>query len=485
MTTSSARPAAAPAAGPDAPTTEPGSATMWIVLTGLFMAVLDFFIVNVALPATQQELHASEAAIQWIVAGYGLTYGAGLITGGRLGDMFGRRAVFMTGMALFTLASVFCGVAPNSGVLVVGRLAQGVAAALTAPQVLAVLRTVYSGKAQARAFSMYGFVMGVAAVFGQLIGGGLMRADVFGLGWRACFLINVPIGLVALLLTPRFVPESKAEVKSRLDPVGMVLVTGALVALLIPLIQGREQGWPMWIWGSLAASAVLFVAFFAYEKRLIGRSGSALIDPSMFRDRAFTAGLLVQLVFWMGQASYFLILALFLQYGRGLDPLGAGVVFTALGLGYMATSATAHKFAAKLGRQVLTVGGLLTTVGLVLTGLAVAANGVEGSAWWLVPGLFLDGAGMGLVVAPLASTVLTRVKPQIAGAASGVLTTALQLGNSLGVAIIGVIFYGAVSAGDGPAGYGHAYNVSLFYSAAVGVVLAVLVQLLPRGKDGK
>jgi EmrB/QacA subfamily drug resistance transporter len=472
--------AAGTAAAVEPAPAEPGQGAMWVVLTATFMATLDFFIVNVAIPAIQLDLKASEATVQWIVAGYGISYGAGMITGGRLGDAFGRRKVFTVGLALFTVTSLLCGVAPNSGVLIVGRLAQGASAALCAPQVLAIVRTVYSGKAQVRAFTMYGFVMGVAAVFGQLIGGLLMRADVFGMGWRACFLINLPIGAIALLAVPRFVPESKAPVRTKLDPMGMVLITAALVALLIPLIQGREQGWPAWTWILLAAAVVLLAVFLAFERRLIGSGGAPLINPAMFHDRAFTSGLLTQLVFWMGQASYFLILALFLQYGRKLDALGAGEVFAALGLGYTVSSYYAGRIAARMGRQVLALGGLLTTVGLLLTAIVVAADGVNGSSWLLVPGLAVDGIGMGLVVAPLALTVLARVNPQYAAAASGVLTTALQVGNSLGVAIIGLVFFNVLGSHTGPSAYGHAYNMSLFYSAAIGIAVALLVQLLPK-----
>jgi len=478
--TQSSTGAASTAAQTDSTPAEPGQGAMWVVLTATFMAVLDFFIVNVAIPAIQFDLKSSVATVQWIVAGYGLAYGSGMITGGRLGDTFGRRKVFTIGLVLFTLTSLLCGVAPNSAVLVVGRLAQGASAGLCAPQVLAIIRTLYTGKALVRAFTMYGFVMGVAAVFGQLIGGLLMRADVLGMGWRACFLINLPIGIVALLMIPKFVPESRSPVRAKLDPIGMVLITAALVALLVPLIQGREQGWPTWTWILLVGSVALFVGFLAFERRLIADGGAPLINPAMFHDRAFTSGLLTQLVFWMGQASYFLILALFLQYGRQLDALGAGVVFAALGGGYTLSSSLAGKVAARLGRQVLALGGLLTTLGLALTGVAVVQNGVGGSAWWLVPGLAIDGIGMGLVVAPLALTVLARVTPQYAASASGVLTTALQVGNSLGVAIIGLIFFDALGTGHGASGYAHAYNLSLFYSAAVGVVVALLVQLLPK-----
>lgn len=299
--------------------------TLPIVLTGVFITILDFFIVNVAVPSIQSDLHASTAAVQWTVAGYGLAYGSGLILGGRLGDIFGRRRMFAFGLALFTLASVACGLVPDAATLVAARVAQGASAALLAPQVLAILRTAYSGHAQVRAINFYALTMGLAAVFGQLIGGLLIQANLLGMGWRACFLINVPIGVAALAMTRRMVPESRPDGAVRLDLGGAALVTLALVAALLPLIEGREQGWPLWTWLSPATAAALFLA---YARR---RHESPLIDLTLFRERAFTAGLLTQLAFTMGMAAYFLIFALYVQEGRDLDALQAGLTFVPIG----------------------------------------------------------------------------------------------------------------------------------------------------------
>ncbi len=444
----------------------PRAGTLPTVLTGVFVTILDFFIVNVAIPAIQRDLHAGAAEVEWIVAGYGLAYGSGLILGGRLGDLFGRRRVFAIGLALFTLASLACGLAPDAGTLIAARVAQGLAAAALTPQVLAILRTAYSGAAQARALNAYALTMGLAAVFGQLIGGVLIQADLFGLGWRACFLINVPIGVAALALTRAVVPESRAGTAARLDLGGAALVTGALVATLLPLIEGREQGWPLWTWLSPFVALALFTS---YGRR---RHASPLIDLALFRERAFTAGLLTQLAFTMGMAAYFLIFALYVQGAAGLDALEAGLVFTPIGLGYLAASRLAPRFVARLGRQAIAVGGLTRAVALTVLFAAVAAQVPLG---WLVPILAVDGFGMGLGLAPIMGTVLAGVAPRHAGSAAGVLTTVQQVGAALGVGIVGIVFYGGLAGG-----VSQAFQHGLIYVIAVALAVAGLVQLLPR-----
>ncbi|MFB4290239.1 MFS transporter [Nonomuraea sp. ATR24] len=441
------------------------------MLTGVFVTILDFFIVNVAIPAIQRDLHAGAAEVEWIVAGYGLAYGSGLILGGRLGDLFGRRRVFAIGLALFTLASLACGLAPDAATLIAARVAQGLAAAALTPQVLAILRTAYSGAAQARALNAYALTMGLAAVFGQLIGGVLIQADLFGLGWRACFLINVPIGVAALALTRAVVPESRAGTAARLDLGGAALVTGALVATLLPLIEGREQGWPLWTWLSPFVALALFTA---YGRR---RHASPLIDLALFRERAFTAGLLTQLAFTMGMAAYFLIFALYVQGAAGLDALEAGLVFTPIGLGYLAASRLAPRFVARLGRQAIAAGGLTRAVALTVLLAAVAAQAPLG---WLVPILAVDGFGMGLALAPIMGTVLAGVAPRHAGSAAGVLTTVQQVGAALGVGIVGIVFYGGLAGG-----VSQAFQHGLIYVIAVALAVAGLVQLLPRPRRAR
>ncbi|WP_406201829.1 MFS transporter [Kitasatospora sp. NBC_01560] len=460
-------------------TTEPSSPAagntrglLPVVLTATFMTALDVFVVNVAAPSFQADLRAGPAAVQWVIAGFALALATGLITAGRLGDRYGRRRVFAVGLALFTLASAGCGLAPTAAALVGARVVQGLAAALMGPQVLAILRTAFAGAAQARAFAMYGLTMGVGAVFGQLIGGALIRADLFGLEWRSCFLINLPVGLAALVVARRCLPESRAPQRPGLDPVGVLLVTVSLTGLVLPLIQGREQGWPLWTWLCLAGSAVLLVGFAVHQHRT-GATGSPLVDTRLFASRAFTAGLLAQLAFWLGQASFFLVLALHLQAGRGLDALGSGLVFTSIGAGYLLTSTRAHLVAARLGRQAVALGGLLMAAGLGLLGLTVHMIGTTGSAWWLAPGLFLDGLGMGLVIAPVTSVVLAGVEARLAGSAAGVLATVQQVAGALGVALIGIVQYGSA---DPVTAFGRCVAVL----AVLELLLVGLVQLLPR-----
>lgn len=457
--------------------------TLPIILTGTFMVILDFFIVNVTLPAMQRELHASAAAIQFVVAGYGLTYAVGLITGGRLGDLYGRRRMFVLGLMLFILTSAACGLAPTAAALVLARVLQGVAAALLAPQALAMLGILYTGEDRTRAFTAYGLTLGLAAVLGQLIGGLLIRADVAGLGWRACFLINIPIGAAALILTPRLIPESRTAGRGRLDLIGVALVTLGLVAVVLPLIEGREQGWPIWSWLCLVTALPLLLAFVGYQRWLGARGRTPLIDLTLFGERAFAVGILAVLVFYAGVASFFLVLALYLQQGRGLNALASGMVFTPEGIGFLASSMSARWLTRRLGRQSLAVGALVLAVGFALLRATVAHIGVTGHIALLTPALFLVGVGMGMVIAPLFSVVLAGIAPRHAGAAAGALTAASQVANALGVAIIGIIFYGVLGRSGGRDAYPNAFGASLIYLTAVAVAVAALIQLLPRDPD--
>ncbi len=450
-------------------------AALAVVLTGTFMVVLDFFIVNVAMPAMQSDLHAGTGAIEWVIAGYGLTFATFLITAGRLGDQLGRRRMFSAGLALFTVASAACGLAPSPTVLVGARLVQGLAAALLSPQVLSIIGVAYTGPDRVRAISIYGIVLGLAAVGGQLIGGVLVQADVAGLGWRSCFLINVPIGLIALAIAARAVPESRVEGAHRLDLAGTALVTLGLVDIVLPLVEGRQHGWPAWTWLCLGAAPITLGLFAAHQRRLSRRGGAPLLDPELFRERAFSAGLVTQLVFFSTMASYFLVLALYLQQGRGLDALQAGLVFTILAAAYLVASAYAPGLTPRLGRRLPAIGGLVLAAGHGLLALSVADIGVGGSIALLVPGMLLEGAGMGLIITPLTSTVLGSMQPRNAGAAAGALSTMQQVGNALGVAVTGVIFFGAL---DG--GFGHAFEVSLIQLALLGTAVTALTWLLPR-----
>jgi MFS family permease len=317
--------------------------------------------------------------------------------------------------------------------------------------------------------------LGLAAVGGQLIGGALIALDPAGLGWRSVFLINVPVGVAALLMAPRVIPESRQPGAPRLDRVGTLLATAALTAIVLPLLEGRQHGWPAWTWLSLAAAPVLLAVFVAHQRRLSRLGGSPLLELSLFTHRSFSGGLATQLCFWAGQASFFVVLALYLQSGRGLHPLPAGLVFTILAVAYVAASMRAPALTTEYGRTVIATGALVLACGHGLLLAAVSDVGVGGSLAVLVPGLLLVGAGMGLVLTPLASTILSSLEPERAGAASGMLTTMQNVGNALGVAITGVIFFGALHSGYAPA-----FELALVELGGLLLLVAALTRLLPR-----
>jgi MFS family permease len=449
-------------------------ATSWaplaVLMSGTFMFVLDFFVVNVALPSIQTGLHAGTGAIEWVVAGYAVTTASLLVTGGRLGDHLGARGVFSGGLALFTLASAACALAPTAGALVGARLGQGVAAALMAPTILSILGQIYQGPRRIRAISVYGMVMGLAAVTGQLIGGALIAG---GLGWRAIFWVNVPIGVVSLVLV-RLIPLIPASRSRRFDLVGVVLLTAGLVAVILPLVDGRQHGWPLWSLVCLACSPVVLGGFALYQRRLALRGGSPLLDPTILAQPGLAAGLVTQVTFWCQQAASYLFLALYLQSGRGLTALESGGVFTVLAAGYLATSAKAPGLTQRYGRAVLLSGALVAAAGNVA--LALAAHGGEaGSVLRLFPGLFLLGAGQGLCITPLTTTVLSYSTPATAGAVSGALSTMQQVGNAVGVAVVGLVFFDSVDQG-----YAVAFGRSTLAMAALLGVVALLTRLIPR-----
>jgi EmrB/QacA subfamily drug resistance transporter len=450
--------------------------TMAVLMAGTFVFVLDFFIVNVAIPATQADLGASDAQIQLVVATYAIALASLLILGGRLGDLFGRRRLFMVGLGLFTASSALCGAASGIEVLLVGRVLQGIGAGLFAPQVLSIIGVTFDGDERRRAVTTYSLTMGLAAAGGQLIGGALIALNVFDLDWRTCYLVNVPIGIAALAFSPRAIAESRAEGSRRLDFLGAALAAATLVAIVLPLVEGRRQGWPAWTFICLAAAVPLALAFVRRQRRLAATGGAPLVHPDLFRERAFTVGVLTSVVFYAGMASFFLVLAIYLQEGCGLSALDSGLVFTPLASGYLIASIGAEALAPRFGRQVLAAGGVVRAVALTGMALTVAAIGTGGSPLLLLPALAVDGIGMGLLTAPLVATVVGAMDPRHAGAASGVLSTANQVGNTIGIAAIGAIFYGAI----GPDGdYAGAFELSLVAVATVCLAVSALVQLLP------
>ena len=433
-------------------TAEPGRApgaadrTRWValavVLIAGFMQLVDISIVNVAIPSIQRDLDATYAQIQWVLAGYQLAFAVMLITGGRLGDIFGRKRLFMIGMAGFTLASAFCGLAQSPEMLIGSRVLQGLFGAVMFPQILSVIQVTFPPRERAGAFGLFGATIGLATIMGPLVGGLLIEADLFGLQWRPIFLVNVPIGALALAAAARYLTESRAPRALRLDPIGVAIVTAGLLLLVYPLVQGRDLDWPLWTFLSMAAAVPVLVLFGVYERHKKRLDGSPLIDLDLFRQRSFVPGLAVAGIFFMGIPAFFLTFTLWLQIGLGFSALHAGLTGIPFAVGSAIASGASVRLAPRLGRRILSLGTLLISLGML--GIIVTVDRYGGAihSWQLIPALAVCGLGLGCVIAPLVNVVLAGIRGQDAGSASGVLTTVQQLGGAVGVAVIGVIFFG-------------------------------------------
>ena len=425
--------------------------TLVILLLAAFMNLLDVSIVTIAVPSIQRDLHASYTDLQWALAGYTLAYALVLITGGRLGDAFGRKRLFLIGVAGFTVMSALCGAATGPGMLIGCRVAQGAMGAIMVPQVLAVIQVTFPPHERIKALAGFGVTAGLGTVSGPLLGGLLITHDLFGLGWRTIFLINVPVGVIAFAAAAVLVRESRAASRPRLDPAGVALISAALLLLLYPLVQGRQLGWPAWTYVSMALSLPLLAAFAWYERVKGRRDGSPLVPLSLFADRAFSAGMGVAVTFFLGIASFALVLTLFLQLGLGFSPLHAGLTFLPFSAGVLGSSGAAARLAPRFGRGVTMTGSLIIAAGVAVLIAVVHHYGAAVTTWDLVPGLAAAGLGLGAVIAPLADIVLAGVPHRDAGSASGVFNTGLQVGNSIGIALIGVIFFGMLGSQSGAA----------------------------------
>src|SRR6201994_3104834 len=457
---------------------KPGWAPLAVMLIGTFMIVLDFFIVNVAIPSMQRELHASAAGVEWVITAYGLTYGVGLITGGRLGDRYGRRRMFMLGLAIFTLASLACGLATNVDILNLSRAVQGIGAALAGPQTLAMIGVTYAGRRRGPAGPAYGVPLGLAAVLGQLFGGLLIQANVLGLDWRSCFLVNLPVWVIALAAGRRVLTESGGPAGDLIVLVGTILVTAGLIAVILPLVDGRQAHWPAWSWALLAAAGPILAGFFTHQAWRRRHGKTPLVDLSVLANRTVSAGLVATGVFYAAMASFFVVLALYLQEGRGLSALGSGAVFIMVGVGYLAASMVPQSIPRRLGRRWPALGGVVRAAGYTTLARAVA-HASHDTLPLLLP-LLVTGIGMGMLTAPLTGIVLAQVAPQQAGTVSGLQATVVQLGNSIGVAVIGLGFFGAVTGG-----FPHAFRASLTGLAALPLAAAVAVQFVSRPRPAE
>lgn len=454
-----------------------------VLLLAGFVTIFDLFVVNVAIPSMQAGLSASFAQIGFIVAGYELAFGALLITGGRLGDLFGRRRLFIIGMAGFTVASALCGLAPNAGFLIGARVLQGLAAALLFPQVYASIRVNFDGDDSRRAFGLLGMTLGLAAIAGQVLGGWLVHADLFGLGWRNIFLINVPIGLFAIA-TARYIPESRAPQRPALDWTGVGLVSAGLALLLVPLIEGPGQGWPAWSFSSLGVAVVLLALFHRQQEQRRMAGGLPLVDMRLLAQRRFALGAVLVLPVYSTSSSFFLCFALLVQTGLGLDPFLAGSIFAPCSVGFVLASLAAPRLVARWGTRTIVVGALVYAVSIGLLTAQVQMAGAALVPSWLIPVLVVVGAGQGFIMTPLLNLVLGFVDEAQAGMASGVISTVQQVGAALGVAVVGILFSTALAADNGAtaqaAQYATAFVAGMLYNLGAALLVCVLLLLLAR-----
>jgi EmrB/QacA subfamily drug resistance transporter len=447
-----------------------------VMIVGALMDMIDVTIVNVALPTIRRSLGASSTQLEWVVSGYMLAFAAALIVAGNFGDRFGRRRVFLLGVALFGAASLSAGVSQTATELIAARVVQGAAAACMAPQVLATFRVIFtSTKERGQAFAVYGAMLGVASAVGLLLGGVLTDANLFGWSWRAVFFVNVPVAIVALAAGLRLIPETRDPAARRPSYAGAIVLAASMVAIVYPLLEGRQLGWPAWVWALLAAG-LLGVTGLAITERRRTRT-APLLRARLLRVPAFAAGLGVQAAFSAGMQGFFLMFALWLQTGEHFSPLKAGLTAVAFSVGSFLLAPAATPLAQKYGRRILVTGAVLMAGGIAEVGIFAGHVGVGGSPWPVVPGLVIAGAGLSLLVIPLVNVVLAAAPPEAAGSASGLFSTAQQLGGAIGVALLGTVFFGSLTTG-------HTFAAALRHTApyAIGAfaLCGLLSFLLPR-----
>ncbi|MFJ8779534.1 MFS transporter [Streptomyces sp. NPDC102476] len=475
MTTETTTPRPVRAAAPP----ELSGLGLFTVLLAAALPLIDFFIVNVALPTIGADLSASESVLELVVAGYGLAYAVLLVLGGRLGDLFGRRRLFLGGMLAFGLTSLACGLAPTAWTLVAARVAQGAASAAMLPQVLATIQSATAGPRRARAMGLYGATAGLAMVAGQILGGVLVAADIAGTSWRATFLVNVPVVLLGLFLAARTVPETRSPRPEPVDGPGTVLLAATLLALLAPLTEGRAAGWPLWTWLSLAAFPFLAWAFFAVELRADRGGRTPLVPPSLFQLVSLRRGLLLILPFSMGFAGFMFVIAVALQEGAGRSPVQAGLALVPLAVTFLFTSVAGPRLIARHGTRVVTAGALIQGVGLGLMILAAHSSWPDLGLPPLLPGGAIAGVGQALQLPVVFRIVLSEVPPSRAGVGSGVMVTTQQVSLALGVATLGSLFL-ALAPGMGMR---DALVTTLLVQLAGVALTGVLSLRLPRTID--
>jgi EmrB/QacA subfamily drug resistance transporter len=417
-----------------------------VVLAAMIMNLLDSTIVNVAAPSIQRDLGMSSSALEWIAAAYTLAIAVGLMTGGRLGDMFGRKRMLMIGLAGFVLASAACAFAWSPGSLIAARVLQGLSAAMLTPQAFGLIRDLFPPAQMSKAFAALGPVIGLSTVAGPIVAGLLLNANLFGTDWRALFLINLPLGVFALIVGARLLPSRPAaHGKVRLDGIGTVLLGAVSFLLVFPLVDGRALGWPAWIFGVLAATVPLLGVFVVHQRHRVRCGRTPLVEFSVLRKRSYVSGVVFVLVFFASIVGFSLTTGLFLQIGLGYTPIHASFLLAAMAAGAFVGSGVGAWAATAVGRPILHIGLTIMAVGTLVLYLSLhAVHGTVG-ALALIPGLAVFGIGMGMIFVPLFSIIMGEIGDHEVGSASGLLESSQQLGASLGVAILATLFFSTLS----------------------------------------
>lgn len=468
--------------------TKRGWPALIVLMAGMFMALLDTTIVNVALPTIRTSLNASESTLSWIISGYALAFGLALIPAGRIGDRIGHKWVFFSGLALFTVASFTCGLAQSDVSLITSRVAQGFAGGIFVPAVTATIQLMFPPQVRGRAFAIMGAVIGVSTALGPIAGGLIIQAFGNENGWRLVFWVNLPIGFLALIAAAFLLPKGREADAGRsgLDLVGLVLISAGLVALLVPLIEGQGQGWPLWTYLSLAAAALLIVAFGAWEIAFARRGRNALVPPRLFSHPAFSSGVVLSLVYFASFTGIFFTISLLWQAGLGHTALESGLVSIPFAIGSIIGSSQSNRLSKRLERSVLVLGTALVMIGLTWVWLVfVLVNGANLTNWDLLAPLFIAGFGSGCFIAPNTQFIVAPVDRADAGAGSAVIGVMQRIGAAIGIAIIGSVLFGTLPAKiSGPAAlatsFTHSAAAAMLVSVCLSAAAFLLVFTLPK-----
>jgi EmrB/QacA subfamily drug resistance transporter len=453
---------------------------LFTILIALFMNLLDVTIVNVSLPSLQRDMGASSTEIEWVVAGFILTFALGLLPFGRYGDIVGKKMMFLIGVGAFTTASALCGAAPTIEFLLGARLIQGAAGAVMTPQVLSIAQTIFPPHERAAAFSLFGLTAGLASVIGPVLGGLLLNADLFGLTWRPIFLMNVPVGIIALILGARLIPKIPGNPGMKNDFGGIFIVAAAMFLLIFPLIEGRNYQWATWCFLMMTASAILFVGFYFWEHRQKRVAGPELLPVDLMKNRNFVIGAVMSLTFFSAMPPFFLIFALYLQSGYGLTPLWSGLTTLPFSVGVLIASAISGRIGFKWQKERIAAGLILMFIGIFsVRFIAVGLGDSLHYGIYILP-LLISGIGLGVAISPLFQTILAGVPVKDAGSGSGALQALQQAGGAFGVAIVSEIFFRRLAAefagGAVPtSAFSHAMTSAIIYNLICYVIVFICV----------